>query len=285
MATLADAGTLSLAFMRTHPVEAARVLEGQDPGEAAALLAHAPARVAAPVFAAMRPDAAARSLAALDDERALALLADLGTQPLVAVLRHVAEPRRARLLEGLPTVVAMSSQLMLGYMQDSVGAWTEVDVLALPGTTRAADAIERLRHVDAPVQRVFVTDAERRLEGWVALSTLLRAPPAASLAAIMAKPQQVMSAQTPLAGALAHPGWSHTSVMPVLDAADRLLGAISRDALERALRPAPAAKVETLAGVLARLYWDAFSGGIEALLPLLPALRPVAGKAGEARER
>lgn len=283
---MADAETLSLAFMRTHPAEAARVLESLAPAAAAAeLLARVPARLAAPVLSAMLPNAAARGFGGLEDEQVLALLGELGTQPVVAVLRHVAEPRRARLIAGLPTAASLASQLLLGYVEDAVGAWTDPDVLALPGATRAAEALERVRHIEATVQRVFVTGAGGRLEGWVPLPMLLRAPEGATLAAIMRRPEGVISAQTPLAGALRHPGWERASLLPVLESGERLVGVLTRDALTRALgrnaRPVRTAPGETLGGMMALGYWHALSGGAEAMVTLLPKVRPVGGRADE----
>lgn len=280
---MADAETLSLAFMRTHPAEAARVLEAQAPAAAAELLGRVPARLAAPVLSAMLPNAAARSLAGLDDEPALALLGGLGTQPVVAVLRHVAEPRRARLIAGLPTAAALASKLLLGYVEDAVGAWADPDVLALPGATRAAEALERVRHTDATVQRVFVTSAGGKLEGWVPLPALLRAPEGATLASVMQRPEAVIPAQTPLAGALRHPGWERASLLPVVEIGERLVGVLTRDALTRALgRSARATRVapgETLAGMMALGYWDVLSGGAEAMATLLPKVDAVGRRA------
>ena len=276
---MADPEVLSLAFMRAHPPEAARVLETVSPLDAAELLGRSPARLAAPVLASMLPNAAARALAGLDDERALAVLGELGTQPLVAVLRHVAEPRRARLIAGLPTAAALASQLLLGYVEDSVGAWTDPDVLAMPGTARAGEALERVRRVHAAVARVFVTSGKGTLEGWVPLPVLLRAPEGASLASIMLRTDAVLSAQAPLAGAATHPGWERASILPVVGADERLVGVLSRDALTRALGRAShaqrAAPGETLVEMLARGYWDALSGGTEAMATLLPPVRPV----------
>jgi magnesium transporter len=278
---MADGESLSLAFMRAHPAEAARVLEALAPAQAAALLARLPARLVAPVLSAMRPNAAARGLAGLDDEQVLALLGALGTQPVVGVLRHIDEPRRSRLISGLPTAAALASKLLLGYVEDSVGAWTDPDILALPGATRVADALERARHVEAVVQRVFVTDGEGRLQGWVPLPALLRAAENATVASIMQRPEGVMSAKTPLAGAAAHPGWEHASLLPVLESGERLVGVLTRDALTRALgrsaRAHPAAPGETLAGMLALGYWDALSGGAEAMVTVLPSVRAVGG--------
>lgn len=282
---MADAEALSLVFMRSHPVEAARVLETVEPVESAALLAQTPARIAAPVIAAMLPSAAARSLGGLEDERALALLSELGTQPLVAVLRHLAEPRRALFIEGLPTAAALASKLLIGYMEDSVGAWTDPDVIALPGSTHATAALERVRHVGIAPQNVFVTGENGRLEGWIPLSALLRAPAGASLVSLMTRPNAVLPAQTPLSGALAHPGWERASTMPVVESGERLVGVLTRDALARALRRTARASrttpTDTLSGMLARGYWDALSGGAEAMATLLPEVRPVAARADE----
>lgn len=283
---MADAETLSHAFMRTHPAEAARVLEALPPADAAALLARVPARLGAPVLAAMRPNVAARSLAGVDDDHALAMLADLGTQPVVAVLRHVPEKRRAALIAGLPAGAALASTLLLGYVEDAVGAWTDPDVLALPADTRAADALERLRQTDIAVPRVFITASGGRLEGWVPLPELLRAPAEATLGQVMRRPQAVISAQTPLSGALAHPGWERISVLPVVESGERLVGVLTRDALMRALRRVgrPARSPENGAGLgemMARGYWNALSGAAEAMVTLMPAVRPVRRADGE----
>jgi Mg/Co/Ni transporter MgtE len=282
---MADAEILSLAFMRSHPPEAARVLESVAPSAASALLARSPARLAAPVLASMLPSAAARALGGVEDERALALLGELGTQPVVAMLRHVPEPRRARLIAGLPTAAALASHLLLGYVEDSVGAWTDPDVLAMPGTARAGDALERVRRVETAVSRIFVTSAKGALEGWVPLPALLRAPEGASLASVMKRPDAVLSVQSPLAGAAAHPGWARASILPVVETDERLVGVLSRDALTRALgrtsRPQRAPAGGTLAEMLARGYWDALSGGSEAMATLLPAVRPVGRRSDE----
>jgi hypothetical protein len=68
----------------------------------------------------------------------------------------------------------------------------------------------------------------------------------------------------------------------VLESGERLVGVLTRDALTRALgrsaRPVRAASGETLAGMLALGYWDALSGGAEAMVTLLPEVRPVGGR-------
>jgi len=276
---MADAESLTHAFLRAHPAEAARVLEPLPAAEVAALFARTPARLGAPVLAAMLPAAAARSLAALDDERAMALLAALGAQPAAAALRHVPEPRRARLLAGLPGGIAFASQLLLGYPEETVAAWVDADVLVLAAGTSAAEALERARARGASIEAVFVAGAGGRLEGQAPLGALLRAPATATLDSLMSRTETLLAAQTPLAAAAAHPGWRRASALPVVEADDRLLGVLTRDALERALeRPEAAARresAESLPGMLAAGYWDALAAVIEAAVALLPRTRPI----------
>jgi magnesium transporter len=270
--------TLSLAFMRGHPVQAAQVLEALPADDAAALFAHAPARLGAAVLAAMLPQRAARCVAALPDERALELLAPLGTQPTVALLRHLPEPRRKLLIAGLPTAAALASTLLLGYSEETLGAWVDPDVVALPAETRVGDALERLRQVPTGHALVLVVNGERRIGGLVPLASLLHAPGGATLATLMQRPAALLAAHAPLGGTPAHPGWEHSSVLPVVEPGDRLVGVLTRDALARALRriaPPPAASDAALPVLFARSYWLALSGLVESALALLPRVPAV----------
>jgi magnesium transporter len=270
---------LTLAFLETRPAEAARVLERMVAADAAGLFAVVPARAGVGVIAAMLPPAAARILGALDDETVLALLCAAPTQTVVAILRFIAEPHRTRLIEGLPTATAVATRLLLGYPDDSVGAWVDPDVLILPAGLRAGEAIDRVRRGrEAQSDELFAVDAEGRLAGTVPLFALLRAPEPVSLATLMHKPL-VLPAIMPLAGALTQRGWERASALPVIDRAGRPIGALRRAALSRALArargPAGGTADDTLIGALARGYWDALSGIAESLVSLLPAAAPV----------
>ena len=279
---------LSLAFMRAHPAQAARVLDALAPAAAAALFARAPARLGAEVLAAMLPHRAASCLAALDEPRTLELLAAMGTQPAVALLRALPDSQRQRLITGLPTAAALASTLLLGYADDSLGAAADPDVLMLGAETRAADALAQVRAAPPAHPLVFVADAERRLAGMVDLAALLHAPEAARLSTLMRAPAHVLAANASLASAAAHPGWTEASLLPVLAPDQRLVGVFTRDALQRALQRAAVqdtdagAAITGLPRLLARGYWQTVSGLIDGVLTLLPAVPRV--QADPARE-
>lgn len=272
---MAEAATLTLAFVSSHPVDAAKVLERLSVADAAALFTNLPARAAAPVLEAMLSPAAARILVTLDDQAALGLLSATGVQSAVAMLRHVREPRRTALIEGLSTTTALASRMLLGYPDDTVGAWADPEAIVLGPDTATGDVLARVRgNPDLEANEIYVVDERQRLQGTVALPLLLRAHETTPLAALMRPPAGVLPVAMPLSGAAAHPAWKQTSIMPVVERGDRFIGVLHAAKLAEALsrshyRHADIAD-ETLSGLLARGYWDTVSGLLRVGLAVLP---------------
>lgn len=273
---MSEAGlqALTLAFLRTHPRDAALMLESAPFEEALRLLGSVPARIAAPVIEQLPPGAAAKVILELEVEHADALLTPLGTQSRVQILRHVPEAQRARFLEGLPAHLAVAARLLLGYPDDSVGSQADPDIVTADASLMVRDALELLRHAAPRVDRVFAIDNRGRLVGWVRLPALLRAPPQAPLSSALVEDSALLPAASPLSGARAHPGWLDDSTLPVVDLGRRLVGVLTRDALERAARDARrAAEIDesaSMSDVFARAWWQSVSGITQAMLPLLP---------------
>ncbi len=283
---MAETDRLTLAYVEAHPGDAARVLERLPTEQASAFFAALPARALAPALGAMLPIAAGRILAELADEQTVALLSALGTQPALSVLRHVPDARRTRLVTELPTVTAVASRLLLGYPDDSVGAWTDPEVVALPADAAVEDALVRVRAMSGSrVEEIYTVGMGERLLGSVELATLLRAPPHAALETIARKPHAVLPAASPLAGAATHRGWQHAAGLPVVEANERLIGVLRRATLMRALarNRSLTAQAETLdvLGVMANGYWQAIAGLVGAAVAALPSIQPVAGPRNE----
>jgi magnesium transporter len=279
---MSEAERLTLAYVEAHPGDAARVLERLPTAQATAFFAALPARALAPAFGAMLPIAAGRVLAELPDEQTVALLSALGTQPALSILRHVPEARRAQLVAELPTVTAVASRLLLGYPDDSVGAWTDPEVVALPDDAAVEDALVRVRAMPGTrVEEIYTVGMGERLLGSIELATLLRAPPHAALETVARKPPAVLPAASPLAGAATHRGWQHSAGLPVVEANERLIGVLRRATLMRALarNRSLTAQAETLdvLGVIANGYWQAIAGLVGAAVSSLPSVRPVGG--------
>lgn len=285
---MASTEDLSFAYIKAHPGDAARVLERLPPQPAAALISAAPVLLAAPVLRHMVPLHAARCLERLDDEAAAGLLRATGPQAGVALLRYMPESRRVQLLAQLPTALAVTFRLLLGYSPDTVGAWMDTGVLALPSDLLCGVALESVRESgQESVVDLYVLDAEQRLLGSVELTDLVRAEPGTPLARLMhSPPAYVLPAQSLLTSVREHAGWGEHRMLPVVERGGRLIGALSHAVLVRALtdgntRQGPDTGY-AIAG-MAGAYWFGVSTMIETLVGMLPA--PQQGVSGEAHER
>ncbi len=275
---MASSEQLSYAFLEAHPADAARVLERLAATEAGALLKSAPVRLASPVLRQMLPLAGARCLEQLDDNEIAGLLHRTGAQAGVALLRYFSAERRTRLLALLPTALALAYDLLLGYPEDSVGAWMDPRTLALPADMTVGESVERVRRADeALIANPFVIDRNQRLLGYVELADLLRMGTTTSLVRLVRPCSHRLHAQTLLTGLPEHQGWQEASTLPVVESGDRLVGAFTHAALLRALSleqvtSSPKPAKDTLVRV-ASAYWFSVSALIQALVGMLPVQR------------
>ena len=278
---MADARDLSLAFLEAHSAEGARVLETLPTADASALFASLPERLGARVLAAMLSTSAARVLTALHTTSAQALLNGMGAPAAVAILRHVPEPDRAQFIAGLPPASALASQMLLGFPDDTVGAWTDHEAAAFAPNSSADAAVRHIRSdAESDLDRVYVVDAGRRLQGFVTLRALVRAPGAAMLRDLAQPVATPLSIMMTLAAVRGLGAWENTTVLPVVDHDMRLIGVLRRATLANALRRRGKPVVETpgadaVTGALAASYWDIFSALSGATLALLPAVKRV----------
>lgn len=278
---------LSLEFMRSHPAQAARVLESLPAEDAVEMFGYAPARLADSVLTNMLPNKAANCLALLDEERALELLAPMGTQPCVSILRYMPETRRRAMIAGLPTAVSVASSLLLGYADDTVGAWVDPDVTMMSVDTRVGQALDRLRMGESrECALLFVIDTKAHLVGQASINALLKANDEVTLGAIMQRSGFTLMAHAPLAATPAHPGWESGFMLPVVERDGRLIGMMTRDSLTRALRRTTSSTdnvVEhaSLSQLFALGYWHALSGLLEGALTILPKVSPILEKNDE----
>lgn len=279
---MASSEALSHAFLESHPAAAARVLERLAPQNVAALLADSPARLAAPVLRAMLPPFVARILETLSDDTVSGLLRAMGPQAGVAVLHYMAEARRVSLLAQLPTAMGMAFRLLLGYPEDTVGAWMDPRVVVLPADTTAQAALNRLREAQGEVDStVFVIGAGQRLLGLADLPEVLRAQPQAPLSKVMRNAPFALPARASIRSVEDHEGWDDCQMLPVVERDHRFVGALDRGVMARALERNQRARPETgYADVLANLaggYWLGVSGLIELAVGMLPTTSPQAG--------
>ncbi len=274
MKTMSRARDLTIAFLRAHPAEAARVLEQLNAAETSALLTAVPGRVAAPVVARLPPGFAARSLASLTDEPVIRLLRRLNVPATAALLRHFPEPRRVRLLEELPATTAVGCRVLLRYPEDSIGALAETEVLTAHPSEPVREVLARLKAATRDVgDFLYIVDEERRLRASVRPASLLLSPASMSIGGTEAVDVPALPAQAAPRSVLDHGGWTQFSTLPVIERNGRLVGALRHGVLIQAVEHIPQQPVVRDANVLAvagSAAWTLMAALLQSLVNELP---------------
>jgi len=260
---MSDVGTLTLAYLRSRPADAARVLEQLEPAVVGEFLATVPVRVAAGPLAAMISWRAGRVLARMDPVRAAALIEAIPAERCSWCLRAIAPALREAILAELPTRRARSLRRQLRFVATLVGAHMDVDTSAVRAGTTVSEAIDLVRADGTwSAMQLYVIDAMQRPVGVVPLAALFDPAGERSIDALVDRECTSIAADTPLAQVDIATGWDGWPERPVVDSAGGLVGTISLARVVAARRE-PVGAMSSGAGpglVLARAYGAAASG-------------------------
>lgn len=258
---------LALRFLESHPVDAARVMEGFGGDLASRVLSHLPIVVASPVIRALAGDVGADCLSHFDPEHGAEVLEDLDLDEAAALLRRMDEGPRDRLLGRLPSDRAALMRRVLDYPGGSAGALMDPKVLSVRDSLTAGKALAHVRAApELALYYLYLVDEDSRLSGVVNLRELMLATPETPLAEFMATGVDRLPATADRMAILAHPGWTEYHALPVVDSDDRFVGAVRYETLRRLDGQSKAASpTTTLAASLGELYWLGMSGMIQGL--------------------
>lgn len=280
---------LCQTFFNNHPGDAARLLERLAGAQVAALLEVMPAVATAPVIGAMVPTMASQCLQRLAPDSAAAALVELPAGYAAMLLRRLDPASTSAILAAMPENEARLLSTILNYPPGCAGSMMESRVFAATESLRAGDALAALRRFPSPLDDdVFVVDREHRLVGIVRLRDLLSARRDEPLTTVMSRDVSRVSATAPRAAVLNHPGWRHLHTLPVVDAANVLIGAVAHGTVraifeEDALRRPSRADAVTTAFALGELYWVGLSGVLDGVASALRQLAPATGRSREVR--
>jgi len=177
------------------------------------------------IIAALAPDRAADVLEEMDPDDAADLLAEL-PQPEREVLLDLMEPEDAS-----------SVRQLLSYQPGTAGSVMTSEPIILTPDATVAEALARIRTPQlspAVAAGVFVARAPMatptgRYLGVVHFQRLLREPPSALLGGVLDNDLEPLRPETPLAEITRRMATYNLVSMPVVDANDRLVGAVTVD--------------------------------------------------------
>ncbi len=262
--------SLSQAFLRAHPEDAARQLERLPLEELAAYLEETPAADAVAVLERMAAPVSADCLALLSPARAGRALALLPVDISASLIRRLLRGQQEKLLAAASADIASTLDLLRRFPENTAGALMEPRVLAVHEDINVRQARERMRRAAGQVlYYLYVVDRAQRLVGVLNVRELLLASGKEPVTAIMRSDVARISVHADRRAILTHGGWREFHALPVVDDDGRLVGLIRYRTLrileEQAQATPPGHSALNLGLRLGELYWVALSGLLQGM--------------------
>jgi CBS domain-containing protein len=229
---------------RLKPAQIADLLESASAEEESEILGrvHADPELEADVFEELDEDLATRLLGARTDAEIAEVLARMRADDAADTIAELPQRRRQPVLDLLPPGQRQKVLTLMGFPSGSAGGLMGMDFVALPGLTRAGDALARVR--ESPLLQpealtsVHVVDADGGLQGVARLVTLVQSDPDAALIDVSDTDPVRVGAGADITDVAVLMTDYNLITIPVVDDAGRLLGVITvDDVLEIALPP------------------------------------------------
>lgn len=233
--------SLALTFLQSYPELAASILEKHEISDVAAFMAEIPPSYATPVLQYMLPQHTARLCNLLERATALVILSRLEVGQVAAIFRYYEKQHRNELLEELPTKTKLGCALLLKYSRDLVGAWITPHIATIPYDYLVEEALNYIQSTPDLIHtdNVFTVNRDRRLEGRIRLTDLLRASPKQSVISLARQKCHTLTARMQIRHAADDKEWKIQDVIPVLNRNQKFIGVLrhvdlrnSLDALE-----------------------------------------------------
>ena len=256
---MADVHSLTLAYARDFPAEMATYLAARETETMTATLTALPDDAAAGVVARLPHAHLVRVLAEQADTQVGRWLDAANVDQALAMVLHLEQGRRGRLLDGLSSrrMRRILTQLVV-YPQETVGALVDPSVTSLDVSMPLGEAVALLRQdTPAPEQAIWLTDTAGIYQGLLDLNRALVAQSDEISLETFLIPVRALRAEVSLADAWRAETWLTHPALPVVDHLNHLLGAVSRGRLEAALAGASGAQQGLVdgAGELTRQYF------------------------------
>ena len=247
---------LASGFAAGHPQDAAAIIESLPLDAVVAFLSSLSPDSAAGILEHTDANMAALCLTGIDASLAADITAALPLAIAATLLRRLDSACLDATMAGLSAEHAERLQDVLRYPEGSAGALMDPRILTAQPDLFVRDALERLRqHAVRAAYYLYIVDRDGILVGVVSMRDLMLADPAHRIASVMEGDVVTMRVGASTQAVLAHPGWLAHQVLPVVDDAGRLVGALRHKLLRRLAHQASApGGTASVASALGELY-------------------------------
>ena len=252
----------------TPEEELTGLLESLDSRETARLVCELPVESQADLIARLGPEAAVELIDDLPEVTAVEAIAAMPAEAAALIVHELPSADQADLISAMDasSAAAVLAELaddeaeriaeLAAYPDDTAGGLMATEVVALRDIATVATTLNRLRAGasklrDLDVQYAYVVAKGRRLVGVLRLRDLLVADAKSRLADIMIADPLSIPAETPLEELVAFFDDHAFIGVPVVDAEGRLLGTVSRRAVDTAAEQRATSDFRRSMGVVA----------------------------------
>lgn len=219
-------------LLKQHPADIALLIERLDFSTQVKLITKLPHEIRINVFEKLSEAAQAHLLVKLDLETATQLLKDMPANTLTDIFDYLSDEDLEKYLRLLQTKQRAQIISLLSFNPDSAGGRMHSEVLTLQKDFTIKKSIELLQRLSPQktlMQRLYITDKNNILVGYITLDKLVLNKPDALLGAIMEKNELIISVdedQEEVANQMHH---YELISAPVVDKESHFLGAITAD--------------------------------------------------------
>jgi magnesium transporter len=228
----ADDEELGALVSGLHPADLADLLEELEEEERVRVFRLLPAEVASETLTELPVDERGELLDRADPGQVREIFTQLAADDAADILGELDRTEAAQILEGMAPEDSREVAALLAYDEESAGGVMTPQVVAVPETVTAKQAIEEIRRQGqdvGEVMTVFVVDDERRLTGSLPLSRLVVAPEQARVADVMERDVVAVRPETDQEDVARLIARYNLVVLPVTDAFGHLLGQVTVD--------------------------------------------------------
>ncbi|MCC7195411.1 MAG: magnesium transporter [Gemmatimonadaceae bacterium] len=249
-----EPGTVAAETEDVHPADLADVAEALPHTQVPVLLATLPAARAAAVLEYLKEELRTRLLEEMSPEQAATLVAAMTPDDRADTLEEIGGEHAEDIVEALPAETRAVTERLLLYPPHSAGGLMTTDVVSVPATYTAEEALRRVREIARSGRReamnvVYTLDAAGGLSGVMSLRELLAAPEGARMADVAwpeVRKVAVLADREEVARLISE---YDLVAVPVVDDANRLLGVVTFDDVIDVIQEEQTEDVQKLGGV------------------------------------
>lgn len=247
---LGAARALNNEYLKRHPEEVARFLDGRSAAETVSFISIATPHVAAQILERLNPRVAAEAIGRLSLDAARNVVAAMNPARSAPIVVSMPANQRDALLMRLDPRMATEIREMLSYPAESAGALMDPRISAFGEETTVDDALRKMRTFkEKDIAAIYLQDASGRLAGAVPLGEIATAAPETKLRDLVRGTTGTVNVTASREEIVEFLTTHRLQTLPVVDSDSRLVGVIRYKQLVDVAEEQATMSLQTMVGV------------------------------------